>query len=139
MKLETTISIDVISNENGTYDTYISTENSSGSHYNAIDAKTIGEYTADLIDCLEEEASGNTYLSNNNTSTDNVELLYSDGETISRKIFNKFKNAKEVMFNEYKAWLNTDNADDARSTITEAHAVIYTDTKTLCWQIYPVN
>lgn len=60
-KLQNTISIDIKSNGDGTYDTYISTE-SSGSHYEAITAQTIGEYTADLIDTLEESASGKSYL-----------------------------------------------------------------------------
>lgn len=61
-ELQTTISIDIKSNGDGTYDTYIATEGSSGSHYGAINAQTIGEYTADLIDTLEEAASGKSYL-----------------------------------------------------------------------------
>lgn len=60
--LDTIISVDVKSNNDGTYDTYIATENSSGSHYPAIDANKIGEYVADLIDTLEEEDSGKSYL-----------------------------------------------------------------------------
>lgn len=64
-ELQTTISVDIKSNGNGTYDTYISTEGSSGSHYEAINAQTIGEYTADLIDTLEEVASGKSYLKTN--------------------------------------------------------------------------
>lgn len=64
--LQNTITIDIKSHDNGTYDTYIATEGSSGSHYDAINAKTIGEYTADLIDTLEEAASGKSYISDDN-------------------------------------------------------------------------
>lgn len=61
-KLKTTIEVDVESYGNGTYDVYISHAGSSGAHYDKIDAKTIGEYTADLIDTLEESHSGKSYL-----------------------------------------------------------------------------
>lgn len=63
--LDTTISVDVKSNGDSTYDAYIATENSSGSHYPAITAAKIGEHTADLIDMLEEADSGNSYLKDN--------------------------------------------------------------------------
>ena len=61
--LKTSITIDITSNNNGTYDTYISTEDSSGEHYRDINAEKIGEYTADLIDTLEEAYSNKSYLS----------------------------------------------------------------------------
>lgn len=62
MKLQTTISVDIKSNEDGTYDAWIATESSSGSHYPRIDAKHIGKYVADLVDTLEEASSGKSYL-----------------------------------------------------------------------------
>lgn len=72
--LKTTIIIDVISNENGTYNTYIATESSSGSHYDAIDAETIGSYTADLIDSLEREESGKSYLNDEKSENGAVDI-----------------------------------------------------------------
>lgn len=60
--MENTISIDLISNGNGTYDTWISTEGSSGAHYPDASAEKIGVHVADLVDCLEEADSGNRYL-----------------------------------------------------------------------------
>lgn len=60
--LDTNIIVDVQSNGDGTYDAYIATESSSGSHYPAISAVKIGENVADLIDTLEEEDSGNSYI-----------------------------------------------------------------------------
>ena len=63
--LKTTITVDIISHQDGTYDTYIATENSSGAHYDAINATTIGNYVADLVDSLEEAYSGKSYLSKN--------------------------------------------------------------------------
>lgn len=61
-KLKTTITVDIESNDDGTYDTYIATENSSGSHYKDANATTIGTYVAELIDILEESCSGKRYL-----------------------------------------------------------------------------
>lgn len=63
--LKTTITVDIVSHKDGTYNAYIATENSSGSHYDAINAATIGDYVADLIDSLEEAYSGKSYLSQN--------------------------------------------------------------------------
>lgn len=54
-KLNTMITVDVKGNENGTYDAYIATECSSGSHYPEITADKIGEYVADLIESLNEQ------------------------------------------------------------------------------------
>lgn len=59
--MNTTISVDV-QGKDGKYDVWIATESSSGSHYRDIDANKIGEYTADLIDTLEEADSGKSYL-----------------------------------------------------------------------------
>lgn len=58
------ISIDIESNGNGTYDTWISTEGSSGAHYPTAKATEIGDYVADLVDCLEEADTGKRYLTN---------------------------------------------------------------------------
>lgn len=59
--MNTTISVDVQGND-GKYDVWIATEGSSGSHYRDIDAAKIGEYTADLVDALEEAESGKSHL-----------------------------------------------------------------------------
>ena len=89
--LEAKIIIDVISNEDGTYDTYIATESSSGSHYDAIDAEIIGSYTADLIDSLEKEESGKSYLKSDDkeNGSDNIEqyldIIEKKGKEIRKK------------------------------------------------------
>lgn len=59
---ESNIHIDIKSNNDGTYDTYIATENSSGSHYKNINATQIGKHVAELVDVLEESNSGKSYL-----------------------------------------------------------------------------
>lgn len=58
----TNISVDIMSNHDGTYDVYISTECSSGSHYPCITAAEIGDNVADLVDTLEEAATGKSFL-----------------------------------------------------------------------------
>lgn len=58
------ISVDIEGNGNGMYDTWISTEGSSGAHYQAAKATEIGDYVADLVDCLEEADTGKRYLTN---------------------------------------------------------------------------
>lgn len=65
--MENTINVDIISNGNGTYDTWISTEGSPGAHYPDASAEKIGVHVADLVDCLEEADSGRHYLPNVST------------------------------------------------------------------------
>lgn len=57
-----TISVDIRTNHDGTYDVYISTEGSSGSHYPCIRAEEIGDNVTDLVDALEEASSGKSFL-----------------------------------------------------------------------------
>lgn len=59
--MNTTISVDVRGND-GKYDVWIATEGGSGAHYRDIDAAKIGDYTADLVDTLEEAESGKSHL-----------------------------------------------------------------------------
>ena len=59
--MNTTISVDV-QGKDGKYDVWIATEGGSGAHYHDIDATKIGEYTADLVDTLEEAESGKSHL-----------------------------------------------------------------------------
>lgn len=61
MLKRTTFSVDVESNGNGTYDTWISTKGSSGAHYPTAKA---AEIVADLVDCLEEANTRKRYLTN---------------------------------------------------------------------------
>lgn len=78
--MNTTISVDIQGND-GKYDVWIATEGSSGSHYHDIDTAKIGEYTADLVDTLEESESGKSYLKSDklqlplNQDTDVSELV----------------------------------------------------------------
>lgn len=50
------ISIDVSVNSDGTFDTWISTESSSGDHYDRISSNRLGDIVADLVECLAEES-----------------------------------------------------------------------------------
>ena len=59
--MNTTISVDA-QGKDGKYDVWIATEGGSGAHYHDIDATKIGEYTADLVDTLEEAESGKSHL-----------------------------------------------------------------------------
>lgn len=49
-----TISVDISSDKDGRLDVWISTEGCSGAHYEGKSAAEIGEYVADLIECLHE-------------------------------------------------------------------------------------
>lgn len=49
-----TIAIDLQENSDGTFDTWISTEGSSGAHYKAASSAEIGNHVKELIDCLAE-------------------------------------------------------------------------------------
>ncbi|MBO5435147.1 hypothetical protein J6A31_04925 [bacterium] len=101
--LDTTILVDVKSNGDGTYDTYIATENSSGSHYPAIIANTVGEYVADLIDTLEEEDSGKSYIVNNDkylmTCFDNITRSIT-----SLRVFDTVPDAYDAVMNEINSY-----------------------------------
>ena len=79
------ISVDIKSNNNGTYDTYIVTETSSGEHYPKATASEIGEYVADLIDTLEED-TGNSYLTN--TVSIDKKILERELQEISAVAYN---------------------------------------------------
>ena len=48
------ISVDVQRLSDGTFDVWISTESSSGSHYESVSADDVGTYVADLIESLAE-------------------------------------------------------------------------------------
>ncbi|MGN0485534.1 MAG: hypothetical protein ACI4HI_18500 [Lachnospiraceae bacterium] len=48
------ITVDLQQNENGTFDTWISTEGSSGAHYKTATAEEIGLHVKELIECLTE-------------------------------------------------------------------------------------
>lgn len=91
--MQSVIEIDVRSNGDGTYKAYISHEGSSGTQYDAIDAKTIGEYTADLIDTLEEAETGNSYLTNDEKCI----LVASNGTGIDYTQYNSYAEAYQAM------------------------------------------
>lgn len=78
MKTDTNISVDVKSHEDGTYDVFIATENSSGAYYPKIDANTIGVKVAGLIDSLEEKAAGKSYLKVNAADTVSTHNIAAD-------------------------------------------------------------
>ena len=54
------ISVDVEIQPDNTLDAYISTEGSSGAHYQNVSAETVAENVQDLIECLAESALENT-------------------------------------------------------------------------------
>lgn len=49
------ISVEVFQNKDGTFNTYIATDSSSGENYNHVSADEIGEYVAGLIECIVDE------------------------------------------------------------------------------------
>ena len=54
------ISVDVEIQPDNTLDVYISTEGSSGAHYQNVSAEAVGENVQDLIECLAEAALEDT-------------------------------------------------------------------------------
>ena len=54
------ISVDVEIQPDNTLDAYISTEGSSGAHYQNVSAEAVAENVQDLIECLAEAALENT-------------------------------------------------------------------------------
>lgn len=78
--MNTTISVDV-QGKDGKYDVWIATEGGSGAHYHDIDATKIGEYTADLVDTLEEAESGKSYL-----KSDNLQLPLNNDVDVSELV-----------------------------------------------------
>ena len=54
------ISVDVEIQPDNTLDAYISTEGSSGAHYQNVSAEAVAENVQDLIECLAESALENT-------------------------------------------------------------------------------
>ena len=54
------ISVDVEIQPDNTLDAYISTEGSSGAHYQNVSAEVVAENVQDLIECLAEAALENT-------------------------------------------------------------------------------
>lgn len=51
----TDITVEIKGNADGTFNAYISTENSSGEEYQHISADEIGEHVASLIECLTDQ------------------------------------------------------------------------------------
>ena len=122
-KMETVISVDVKSNENGTYDAYIATENSSGSHYEAASASEIGENVAGLIDTLEESYTGVSHYRN----TCPALLVHTDGYNIK---YSKHENKKAacMAMKEAYALFNKNEPDDdwdKMSEIADDTAMLY--------------
>ena len=93
MKNVITIDIESMSDNNGKYDVWIADEGGSGAHYQNIDAQTVGDYTADLIDCLEEADSGESYLKN----TSKYMLIASDGTSMDHTIYPDYDTAYDAM------------------------------------------
>lgn len=58
---ENSISIQIRSNCNGTYEVLMATEGASGDHYSSLTAQQTGEHLTELIRTLEEAATGTTY------------------------------------------------------------------------------
>lgn len=93
MSVRTTIEIDIETFKNGTYDAYISHEGSSGASYKKINARQIGEYTADLIDTLEEADSGESFCKQR------AVLIASNGKTIDTTVYEDIADAESALRN----------------------------------------
>ena len=102
MKNVITIDIESMSDNNGKYDVWIADEGGSGAHYQNIDAQTVGDYTADLIDCLEEADSGESYLKN----TSKYMLIASDGTSMDHTIYPDYDTAYDAMKKSLKHSVN---------------------------------
>lgn len=121
-KMSAAISVNVKSNGDGTYDTYVSTENSSGEHYNSITARQIGENVADLIDCLEEANSGQSFLKKR------WELIETNGYYIKRVgIYDTKELAIAAMQTRYDELNRNEEGDEwyAMSYINGTDATLY--------------
>lgn len=117
----TEISITVDSHEDGTYDIYMATENSSGETCNNITARKIGENVADLIDTLEEANSGKSFLK------DRYELIATDGYSIDRTVYASKELARQAMEKAYNELDHNEKDDewDEASHITDSEALLY--------------
>lgn len=119
------ITIDVDTNNNGTYNIYMQTENSSGESYINVTADRIGEYVAGLIDALEEAKSGKSYSKPEKTTK--TVLVYTDGYSIKNKTYPDYQTAKTAMEEEYKQYNNNTPGDewDKISYIDDYDAILY--------------
>lgn len=122
-KLLTNISLEVDTNHDGTYDIYLSTECSSGAHYENISAAKIGEYVADLVDTVEEANSGNSYLRDDKT----VILSHTDGYSIQSRMYHDKKAAYAAMKTAYDQLNQNTPGDewDELSHISSTDALLY--------------
>lgn len=132
------ISVDVQTFGNGHYDTYISTEGSSGAHYPDATAAQIGEYVADLIDTLEEEYNGNSYLH------PRYMLITSDGYRIKTDIYNSRDEAYTAMKKEYddgyqSAFGNSGKPEDNASEFNDTEAQLYTGYDVFLWRMVKID
>lgn len=115
------ISVEVEFLGKGRYNTYISTECSSGANYPNITAKDIGSFVTDLVDTLEEEHSGESYVHFN------YELIRSDGYTINRTLYDSKSDARQAMIAEYNKLNHNDENDewDNLSYLHDDDALLY--------------
>ena len=122
-KLLTNISVEVNTNHDGTYDIYLSTECSSGEHYENISAAKIGEYVADLVDTVEEADSGNSYQREEKT----VILSHTDGYSIQNSVYHDKKTAYAAMKTAYDQLNQNIPGDewDELSHISDTDALLY--------------
>lgn len=145
--LDTTVNIDIKSNNDGTYDAYIADICSSGAHYPAVSADKIGEHVADLIDTLEEATSGKSYFKSVNTvsfnkslaeNTAKIKQLYDDMQRCMQTADN-IKNSIAAMiaaqpagnetiskqFNELRRRLAVENCFDDKVSFSETIALLH--------------
>lgn len=133
-----TISVDVQTNHNGTYDVYISTEGSSGCHYPDISAEVVGENVADLIDTLEEAASGNSYLK---PKTSRYLLVGVDDCMIDDSTYGSYEEAYQAMAKAYEEHTPKENDPEFAeiSFLGEWDAVLYANGENVyLWKIIEI-
>lgn len=138
-KILSNISLDVDTNNDGTYNIYLATENSSGESYKNISADEIGKHVANLIDSLEEADSGKSYLLHQKTTK--TVLVHTDGYSINHRTYANYQAAKTAMKEEYAQHNhNTVNDDwDKLSYIDDYNAVLYDNGENVyVWQIVEV-
>lgn len=134
-KMSATVSADIKSNGDGTYDAYISTGDSSGEHYDNLTAREVGEHITDLIDCLEDAASGNSF------HKERWELIETDGYSINKTTYDSKELAVAAMKARYNMLnKNKDGNDwDNDSFINDTSAMLYEGgNDVFVWQCYKI-
>ena len=130
-----TIEVD-IEGQGPKYDVYISHEGSSGSHYPEATAGQVGDYVADLIDCLQESESGQSYLH------PKYILCFTDGYGIECTQYDSKEESEEAMQTAYTEAMppSLDESFAEMSMCNDSDAILYRNGEDVyVWKIVPMR